>query len=194
MALAEQCCCNCRYWDRTPFDPDDPWDNGLNPENSNDARIVASPVVFGGTIYVPSRVRPLLALSAGGRGDVTASHVLWSFPNGPDVPTPVADGTYVYVIKDNGVMWCLDAKNGKPMYDRQRLKPGTYTGSPVLADGKLYVTNEDGLTSVVKAGPSFEIVAENALDDYTLSSPAIADGQIFIRTSAFLYAIGRAAS
>ena len=77
-------------------------------------------------------------------------------------------------------MWCLDAKTGKEIYGPERIKPGTYSSSPVLADGKIYVTNEEGLTSVVKAGPTFEVVAENPLGDYCLSSPAISDGQIFI--------------
>jgi outer membrane protein assembly factor BamB len=163
---------------------------GLNPDNDGSYRIVASPVVTGELIVAPTRERPMLVLRAGGRGDVTKSHVLWSFGSGPDVPTPVSDGTYLYVINDRGIMWCLDAKTGKESYGRQRLRPATYSGSPVLADGKIYVTNEDGLTLVVKAGPSFEVLAENDLDDYTLSSPAVSDGQIFIRTTKFLYCIG----
>jgi outer membrane protein assembly factor BamB len=61
----------------------------------------------------------------------------------------------------------------------------------VLADGKIYVTNEEGLTSVVRAGAKFEVLAENMLNDYCLSSPAISDGQIFIRTSQTLYCIGK---
>jgi outer membrane protein assembly factor BamB len=163
---------------------------GLNPARDGIYRIIASPFVHEGIIYAPSRERPLLALKAGGRGDVSRSHVLWTFMNGPDVPMPVTDGTYFYVINDRGIMWCLDAKTGTPIYQRQRLKPGTYTGSPVLADGKIYVTNEDGLTSVVQAGPTFAVLAENDLGEYTLSSPAISDGQIFIRTDKALYAIG----
>src|SRR6266496_1001187 len=94
---------------------------------------------------------------------------------------------YMYVINDRGILWCLDAKSGKEIYGRQRLRPGTYSGSFVLGDGKLYITNEDGVTSVVKAGPAFEILAENDFGEYTLSSPAISEGQIFIRTAAFLY-------
>src|SRR5678816_1906470 len=117
--------------------------NGLNPDNDGSQRIVASPVVHGELIFAPSRERPLLALKPGGRGDVSRSHVLWSFMNGPDVPTPVTDGQYLYVINDRGIMWCLDAKSGAPLYERQRLRPSTYTGSPVLADGKIYITNED---------------------------------------------------
>lgn len=165
--------------------------NGLNPDNDGNYRIVASPVVHGAIVYAPSRERPMLALKAGGRGDVTKSHVMWSFSNGPDVPTPVTDGTYLYAVNDRGIMWCLDAKTGREVYGQQRLKPATYSGSPVLADGKIYVTNEDGLTSVVKAGPAFEILAENDFEDYTLSSPAVSEGQIFIRTTGFLWAIGK---
>ena len=76
------------------------------------------------------------------------------------------------------------------MYGPQRLRPSTYSASPVLADGRIYVTDEDGVTTVVQAGPKFALLAENDLGDYTLSSPAISDGQIFIRTEAALYAIG----
>jgi len=165
--------------------------NGLNPDNDPSHRTVASPVIFDDLIYAPTTVKPLLALKAGGRGDISKSHVLWSTTNGPDVPTPVTDGKYFYVINDRGIMWCLDAKTGAEIYAHQRIKPGTYSGSPVLADGKIYVTNEDGLTTVVKAGPAFEVLAENALNDYCLSSPAISDGQIFIRTAQNLYCIGK---
>jgi len=165
--------------------------NGLNPENDSSYRIIASPVVFDDIVYAPTRVRPLLALRAGGRGDITATHLLWSTQNGPDVPTPVTDGKYFYVVNDRGIMWCLDAKTGTEIYGQQRIKPGTYSGSPVLADGKIYVTNEDGLTTVVKAGPKFEVLAENSLNDYCLSSPAISDGQIYIRTAQHLYCIGK---
>lgn len=164
--------------------------NGLNPNNAPNYRIVASPIIFDDIIYAPTRNKPLLALKAGGRGDITTSHVLWSTPNGPDVPTPVTDGKYFYVVRDNGVMWCLDAKTGAEVYGQQRIKSGTYSGSPVLADGKIYITNEDGLTTVVQAGPKFEVLAENPLNDYVLSSPAISDGRIFIRTGHHLYAIG----
>jgi outer membrane protein assembly factor BamB len=111
--------------------------------------------------------------------------------NGPDVPTPVTDGKYFYIVNDRGIVWCLDAKTGAEIYGQQRIKPGSYSSSPVLADGKIYVTSEDGLTTVVQAGPKFEVLAENPLNDYVLSSPAISDGQIFIRTSGYLYCLGK---
>ena len=165
--------------------------NGLNPDHDPSYRIIASPIIFNDIVYAPTRVRPLLALRAGGRGDISTSHLLWSTVNGPDVPTPVTDGKYFYIVNDRGIMWCLDAKTGAEIYGQQRIKPGTYSGSPVLADDKIYVTNEEGLTTVVKAGPKFEVLAENPLNDYSLSSPAISDGQIFIRTATNLYCIGK---
>lgn len=165
--------------------------NVLNPQNNPMNRIIASPVVYEGLIYAPTRVRPLTALKPGGRGDVTKSHVVWQNPNGPDVPTPVTDGKYLYVTNDRGIVWCLDAKTGKEIYSGQRIKPAIYSSSPVLADGKLYVTSEEGQVTVLKAGPEFKVLAENDMKDYTLSSPAISDGQLFIRTAGYLYCIGK---
>ena len=164
---------------------------GLNPTKDPNCRIVASPVVTGDVVIAPSRVRPLLALRAGGRGDVSQSHRLWSFDDGPDVPTPVADGNQVYIVNDKGIAYSVETATGRKVYGPQRLKPGTYSASPVLADGRIYVTSEDGLTSVMKAGPAFEVVAENAVGEFTLSSPAISDGQIFLRTAKHLYRIGK---
>ncbi|HSF18841.1 MAG TPA: PQQ-binding-like beta-propeller repeat protein [Vicinamibacteria bacterium] len=164
--------------------------DGLNPDNDANYRIVASPVVMDGIIYAPTRVRPMLALKAGGRGDVTKSHRLWNFDDGPDVPTPVTDGEYLYIVNDRGILFSLDAKTGETIWGPERIAPGIYSASPVLADGKIYATSEDGITTVVKAGPFFEVLAENNLESYTLSSPAISRGQIFLRTEDYLYCIG----
>src|SRR5262245_42934871 len=144
---------------------------GLNPGHDPNFRIVASPLAVGDLVVAPTRVKPMLVLRAFGSGDVTKSALLWSFERGPDVPTPATDGTLLYVVTDNGVLSCLDLATGKVLYGPQRLALGTYSSSPLLADGKLYVTNEEGLTSVVKAGPAFELLAENPLDDFTVSSP-----------------------
>jgi outer membrane protein assembly factor BamB len=164
---------------------------GFNVNKQQAYRLIASPVVFGDIIYAPTRVRPLIAFRAGGRGDITESHKLWSFNNGPDVPTPVTDGKYFYSVNDRGIAWCLDAKTGAEIWGGQRIKPATYSASPVLADGKIYISSEDGLTTVLRAGDKFEVLAENDLGSYTLSSPAISDGMIFLRTEQFLYAVGK---
>jgi len=165
--------------------------NGFNVQKDPNYRVIASPVVSDGVIYTPTRVRPLQAFRAGGHGDITGTHLLWAFQNGPDVPTPVTDGTYFYTVNDRGIAWCLDAKTGKEIWGPQRIHKATYSASPVLADGKIYITDEDGVTSVFKAGTKFELVAENSLDDYTLSSIAISGGQLFIRTAQNLYCIGK---
>jgi len=164
---------------------------GFNPDNNPNYRTVASAVYFDGIVYAPTRIRPLQAFRVGGRGDVTQSQRVFQFDNGPDVPSPLTDGKYFYVVNDRGIVWCLDAKTGKEIYGGQRIKPGTYSASPLLADGKIYVTNEEGLTTVIKAGPSFEVLSENNIDDFCLSSFAVSDGQLFLRTGKFLYAIGK---
>jgi outer membrane protein assembly factor BamB len=168
--------------------------DGLNPTNDRNYRIIASPVVVGDVIIAPTRQRPMLALKTGGRGDVTSSHKLWEFNNGPDVPTPTSDGKYLYVVNDGGVVYCLDLETGTPAYGPARLKPGTYSASPTLADGRLYITSEEGMASVFAAGPKFQILAENAMDEYTLSSIAVSNGQLFLRTEKHLYAIGAGSS
>lgn len=165
--------------------------DGLNPNNNPAYRIVASPLIAGDLIIAPTRVRPMLAIRPGGRGEISDSHVAWSFNNGPDVPSPVSDGTYVYVVTDNGVVWCLDRKSGSVVYGPERLPNDTYSASPVIADGKIYVTSENsGITSVYKTGPKFEVLATNSFDDYALSSVAISQGQLFIRTQSALWVVG----
>jgi outer membrane protein assembly factor BamB len=168
--------------------------DGLNPRNDRNYRIIASPVVIGEIIIAPTRVRPMLALKAGGRGDVTTSHLLWSFGDGPDVPTPVSDGKLLYIVGDNGVVHCLDLATGEVVYTNQRIEPGTYSASPILVEGKIYIISEDGVTTVYKAGREFEILATNSLPGYTLSTPAVSNGHFYIRAGDRLYAIAEAVS
>ena len=165
--------------------------DGLNPENNGAYRIVASPVVKDGIIYAPTRVKPLLALRTGGEGDITDSHRIWSFDRGPDVPSPVTDGERFYVVTDNGVMYALDAKTGEVLLGPTRLPSGTYSASPVLAEGRIYIINEDGVATVVGLrDDALEILSTNDMGAYTLSSMAMSGGQIFLRTAEALYCIG----
>jgi outer membrane protein assembly factor BamB len=167
----------------------------LNPNRGTAYRIVSSPLVVGGLVIAPTRVNPLVAMRPGGSGDVAKTHVAWSFDQGPDVPSPVTDGKLLYIVRDNGVVFALDVQTGKPVYGPVRLPPGTYSASPVLADGKIYATTEEeGITTVFRAGPKFEILSSNSLlgdcSPYCLSSIAVSDGQLFLRTASFLWAIG----
>ena len=167
----------------------------LNPQRGSAYRIIASPTIVGDLIIAPTRNNPLVAMRPGGSGDVAATHVAWTFAQGPDVPTPVSDGKLLYVVRDGGVVFALDVKTGATVYGPVRLPPGTYSASPILADGKIYVTTEEeGLTTVFRAGPNFEILASNRLlndcSPYCLSTVAISEGQLFIRTSSYLWAVG----
>ncbi len=167
----------------------------LNPRRDRNYRIVASPTIVGDLVIAPSRNNPLTAIRPGGSGDVAGSHVAWTFAQGPDVPTPVSDGTLLYVVRDGGVAFALDVATGETVYGPERLPSGTYSASPILADGKIYVTTEEeGVTTVYRAGPTFEILASNRLADdcspYCLSTVAISQGQLFVRTASFLWAIG----
>ncbi len=163
---------------------------GFNPDQSRSYRTIASSVAIDDVVYTTSRGgRPFVAFRPGGEGDITGKAEVWTNNLGSDVPTPTTDGKILYVVNDRGILTALDPKTGETVYERQRLEPGAYSASPLLADGRIYATSEDGATTVVKAGPEFEILAVNKLDDYTLGSPVAVDGQIFLRTMKYLYCL-----
>jgi outer membrane protein assembly factor BamB len=163
---------------------------GLNPTKNPYNRTIASSLVIGENVFTTStRGRPFIAFRAGGSGDITGKRELWTNNLGADVPTPTTDGRYIYVLGDNGVMNCMEALTGTIVYQGRRIENGTYSASPLLADGKIYCISEDGTTTVVKAGPEFAILGVNRLDSLTLASPVAVDNQIFIRTADYLYCI-----
>src|SRR4029077_11027161 len=146
---------------------------GLNPRHESDYRIVASPFVVGDMVFAPTRKVPLLALRPAGTGDVTESALVWKWDSrgGPDVPTPVCDGKYFYMVDDRGLATCLDAATGEVVWGPERTSLGNVSASPVLADGKVYITNEAGVTTVLATGPEYKVLATNELDGgFTLSS------------------------
>lgn len=163
---------------------------GFNPTNNPFNRTIASSIVIGENVFTTStRGRPFIAFRAGGSGNITGKNELWTNNLGADVPTPTTDGNYIYVLGDSGIMNCIEALTGKVVYEGKRIENGTYSASPLLADGKIYCISEDGTTTVVKAGSEFEILGVNKLDSLTLASPVAVDNQIFIRTADHLYCI-----
>ena len=163
---------------------------GTNPNRDPKYRQVGSPLVVDGMVFMSARKGPLVACKGGGHGNVTATHLAWTSAAAPDVPTPVGDAKYLYILHDIGMFSCLDAKTGKPYYLKERLPDGPYSASPLLADGKVYVINENARTTVLAAGAEFKILSENQLDGgRTLSSIACAGKELFIRTSKCLYCI-----
>ena len=165
---------------------------GFNPTNNPFNRTIASSVVIGQNVFTTStRGRPFIAFRAGGSGDITGKNELWTNNLGADVPTPTTDGRYIYVLGDSGVMNCIEALTGKVVYEGKRIENGTYSASPLLADGKIYCMSEDGTTTVVKAGIAFEILGVSKLDSLTLASPVAGGHQIFIRTADYLSAFSK---
>ena len=166
---------------------------GINPKNIDRNRIIVSPVAVDGMVYACSRKAPFLAFRGGGAGIVTESHLAWKhMKDAPDVPTPVCDGKHVYLFDDRGVVTCLDAKTGAVVWGPERTARGIVSASPILADGKLYITNEAGVTSVVAAG-KFKLLATNTLpsDGKTLSTLAVSGNRLYLRTPTDLYCIGK---
>jgi outer membrane protein assembly factor BamB len=107
------------------------------------------------------------------------------------VPTPVCDGDYLYLGNDKGLATSLDAASGEVVWGPERTVQGTVSGSPLLADGRLYFTTEEAVTVVLAAGPEFELLAENELDgSYTLSTPVAVGDRLYVRTGAPLWCLG----
>lgn len=153
--------------------------------------VVPRPVFAHRLLFVATGYdRPkLLAIDpVGAAGDVTDSKIVWSLERGaPLTPSPIVVGDELYVVSDNGVATCLDARSGKK-YWSERLG-GSFSSSPVEAEGRLYFQNEAGVTSVVVASTSFELMSRNDLEERSLASPALADGTIVLRTESHLWRI-----
>ena len=143
--------------------------------------------------------RPIFAVKPGSRGDLTLARdqtssdaIAWSRTGrGSYMPTPLAYRGLLYVLANNGVFDAYDLKSGKELY-RQRLPlvGSGFSASPVAADGKIYLSNEDGDMLVVRAGPTFEHVATNAIGELLMATPALSEGVIYVRGASSLFAIG----
>ncbi len=155
--------------------------------------VIPRPVHGHGLVFVSSGYDSptLLAIKPDGKGDVTETHVKWQRQKGaPHTPSPLLVGDELYVVSDGGVATCLDARDGKPHWEK-RLPGRGYSASPLYAGGHVYFQSEDGVGTVVKAGKTFERVARNDLGERSLASFAVADGSLFIRTVSRLYRIGK---
>lgn len=157
-------------------------------------RFVASAVAAEGLIVVPScKNGPVLGLSVEAQGDITNSAAghLWRMDTGtPDVPSPLIHEGLVYLCSEKGILTCLEAKTGKPLY-QERAHQHLHRASPLFADGKIYLMARDGTATVVKAGPAFEILSTNELGEAVSASPAVSNGRIYLRSFDALYAIGK---
>jgi outer membrane protein assembly factor BamB len=157
--------------------------------------VIPTPVVGFGMVFTTSgRAGPTLAIRPGGRGDVTESHVVWSVQRGsPFVPSPIIVGDQIYMINDmQSIITTFDARTGKLMYqDRLGVAQREgFSASPVHVDGKVFFTNDDGETFVLRAGPTFDLLHVNRMGERMLASPALVDGRWYMRTERHLLAVG----
>lgn len=166
---------------------------------------IATPYADGDLLYVSSgyvlgRKKPIFAVRPGGSGDISLSqgeaendYIAWCQKNaGPYNPSTIVYDGRLYVLYDMGLIACYDATTGEEIYGKKRLKNGrAFTSSPWAYDGKIFFLNEDGVTTVIKAGPEFEVLWTNPLgdDSMCMATPAIAGDRLLVRTAKKLYCI-----
>ncbi len=177
------------------------WKLARNSEVTATTPFVGQELIFIVGGYPP--VRPIFAIRPGASGDITlkegtesSEFVAWSKKTGGTyMPTPLVYGELLYTCSNNGVLAVYNAKSGEKIYqERIAGKGGAYSASPIAANGNIYLTSEDGEIYVVKAGPKYELVAENKMGEVLMATPAISDGTIFVRSLKHVFAIGEPAA
>jgi outer membrane protein assembly factor BamB len=162
---------------------------------------IPTPVPGRGKMFIVSGnrpIQPIFALRPGAMGDISLAegegknaHIEWSkMRGGPYMQTPILYGPHLYICSNAGILTCFEADTGKELY-KERMGGISYTASPVAADGRLYFTSEEGQVRVVKAGPKFELLAVNDMDDVCMATPAISAGALFVRSQHYLWSLGR---
>jgi outer membrane protein assembly factor BamB len=152
--------------------------------------------------YVGDKVRPVFAIKPGASGDISLKpgetnneFIAWSQPTAaPYNPSPLLYGDYFYVLFDFGFLSCHDARTGRQVYEKQRIRKETtsFTASPWAANGKIFALSEDGDTFVFQAGPEYKLLHKNSLDEMCMATPAIAGDRLLIRTLTKLYCLRKA--
>jgi len=171
------------------------WKIGPNSEVT-----CTTPVAKDGLIYVTAGyppVQPIYAIKVGSTGDLTlqsgkesSDAVAWSKQRGGVyLPSPIVYGEHLYTVGNNGILTAYDAKTGNRVYQQRVGDGGSFTASPVAADGRLYISSEDGDVYVVKAGAQYELLAKNKVGEAILATPALTDGVILVRGERHLFAI-----
>jgi outer membrane protein assembly factor BamB len=152
--------------------------------------VVPRPVFGHGLLFISTAFDSpeVIAIRPDGQGDVTDTHVVWRLAKGaPKTPSMLLVGDELYFVSDGGIATCVDARSGRVNWAER--VGGNYSASPLLADGRIYLQNEEGIGVVLSPGKKFEQLARNSLGERTLASYAVTDGALFIRTEAHLYCV-----
>src|SRR6185503_8150882 len=133
----------------------------------------------------------VVAVRPGGKGEVGQANIAWSEHKGvPGVPSPLYYNGRLYTFQNGGIVYCRLARTGELLYTGRLGAPGYYYSSPVAADQRIYIASAEGVVVVVDAGDALKILATNTLDGGILATPALIDGNIYVRTDSHLYAFG----
>lgn len=180
------------------FDPDTGqriWWVQTGGEGVTPSPVFGNGVVFSSTGFPTpvgnKEIHPAIqAFRLGGQGDVTRTNFIWEQRKDvPMIPSLLLVDHLLYSIKENGILQCLDAADGNVIY-RQRLD-GNFSASPLFADGRIYLINDAGLTTIIQPGREFKQIGQNNLDEPAQAGIAVANHQLFIRTASHLYCIGK---
>jgi outer membrane protein assembly factor BamB len=158
--------------------------------------VVSTPVIGNDILYTAAystdSLKPCIkAIKLGGQGDVSSTNLIWCSPELPShVSSPLLYNNRYYIIRDGGILSCLNAENGKLIYQEQLEATGAYFSSPVAANGRIYIISKNGIITVAEAGDRPNILAKTDFGDLLAATPAIADNIIYIRTSDSLCAFG----
>jgi outer membrane protein assembly factor BamB len=156
-----------------------------------DGNAVPTPVMGHGMVYVNTGYPKKNTLAFRLDGATGERKEVWSYKKGGAyITSPLLYGDYLYLSTDKGILTCLDAKTGEMKYENGRPPaPSTIMASMVAYNGRILVTNDDGDTYVIKAGPTFEILGKNSVGEPVQASPALAGGSIYIRGAKHLFCI-----
>lgn len=174
-----------------------PWVIAYDPANGTElwrakalyGEVTPSPIYANGFVFTAIEGEKLSAIRPDGSGDVTKTHIAWFAEDGlPDICSPLSDGQRVYLLGTYGLLTCYDAQAGKKLWDKE-LELGFHS-SPSLAGDRIYLFSDKGVCVVVQAGPEFKELARSELGEEVLSSPAFADGRIYIRGKKTLFCLG----
>jgi outer membrane protein assembly factor BamB len=153
--------------------------------------VTPSPVVADGMLFTSSGFEaPMIrAIRLGGKGDVTETHIAWEQRKGvPALASPLYVRPYLYTITRDNILHCIDAATGKIVWVH-RLK-GAHWASPVLADERIYILSEDGVTLVLRPGRDYDEIVRNDIEETCFASMAVSQGHFYIRSAKHLYSIG----
>ena len=174
----------------------DPWVIGYDPSNGTElwrvnclyGDVAPSPIYANGLIFAIEPDAKVVAIRAGGQGDVTKTHIAWENDEwGPSICSPVNDGQYLYMLATEGLLGCFKNSDGTKLYEHDLRE--AFLASPSLVNDKLYLLTDEGVMFIIQAGPEYKELKRCELGEKCFASPAFVDGRIYIRGLKNLYCI-----